>query len=98
MEVKSSYVWMQMSNGKTKDQKLKNLRYLWDWMISQELDTKATHHLHTLESTPPEKIDFLLGTEEVINNVIAVGMVPLSTARSIGDHRAQYVDMNVKNF
>jgi len=42
------------------------------------------------------KIDFLLGTEKVINNVMAYGMAPLSTARLIGDHRAQYVDLNIK--
>ena len=43
------------------------------------------------------RIDFLLGSEEVLNNVVAHGMAPLSMGRSIGDHRAQYVDLNVKN-
>jgi len=41
------------------------------------------------------RIDFMLGSEEVIKNVVAYGMAPLSMGRSIGDHRAQYVDINV---
>ena len=42
------------------------------------------------------RIDFMLCSEEVLNNVTAYGMAPISTGRSLGDHRAQYVDINIK--
>ena len=41
-------------------------------------------------------IDFMLGSEEVINNVTAYGMAPLSMGKLIGDHKVQFVDLNVK--
>ena len=41
------------------------------------------------------RIDFLLESEEVINNVVALGMEPFYMGRLIGDHRAKYLDLNV---
>jgi len=40
-------------------------------------------------------IDFMLGTEEVVRNTIAYGLTPYNL-RTLGDHRGQYVDINIK--
>ena len=40
------------------------------------------------------RIDFFLCTEEVFINVLAYGMAPGRYDKILGDHRAQYVDIN----
>ncbi len=40
------------------------------------------------------RIDFFLCTEEVFINVVAYGMAPKSYTKTLGNHRAQYIDIN----
>ena len=51
--------------------------------------------IHQVNSPPTftrnnteRRIDFMLRSEEVINNATAYGMAPLSIGKLIGDHRA----------
>ena len=43
------------------------------------------------------RIDFLLCTSVVYENIEAYGMAPLEYERTLGDHRAQYVDINTES-
>jgi len=39
----------------------------------------------------------MMGSEKVMNNVTAFGMAPGESYLSLGDHRSQYIDVNVAN-
>ena len=43
------------------------------------------------------RIDYMLGSEGVMNNVIAMGIATKEYDPVLGDHRPQYVDINIKN-
>ena len=57
------------------------------------------HHGHApptyTRKNTNRRIDFIMCTEDVLKNVTAYGMAPISTGRALGDHRAQYVDINI---
>ena len=44
------------------------------------------------------RIDLMLGSEKVLENTIAYGMAPEDFGLILGDHIAQYIDINIKNF
>ena len=61
------------------------------------LNNLASATRHKLPSSKPSTnrtIDFLLGTDEVLNNTKAYGMIPYNL--SLGDHRGQYIDLDIK--
>ena len=43
------------------------------------------------------RIDYLLGSEGVMENVLAMGIASKEYDPVLGDHRPQYVDLNIKN-
>ena len=43
------------------------------------------------------RLDYMMGSEKVMNNVTAFGMAPGESYLSLGDHRSQYIAVNVAN-
>ena len=43
------------------------------------------------------RIDFMLGSVGVLNNTMAFGMAPEIYGNTLGNHRAQYIDINILN-
>ena len=43
------------------------------------------------------RIDFMLGSKKILENTVSYGMAPEDFGLILGDHRAQYVDINVQN-
>lgn len=41
------------------------------------------------------RIDFMLGSKQVLQNITAYGMAPAEYGQHLGDHRAQFVDLNI---
>lgn len=63
--------------------------------IAKEMHPEGVPPTYTRKNVK-RRIDFMLGSKQVLQNVSAFGMAPESYEKMLGDHRAQYVDLNVK--